>query len=384
VRIDQRIAGGEGTEVNATSNHVAPLTGARALAAGTVVLFHYVVFARHLNGSALPWLTWLVGDGQIPVTIFFVLSGFLLAVRYGEMPLREAPRFVLRRILRIYPLFFVVTLLFCIAPQVLIDGSTVYADVWRTAGVLTMGQALHVDLFGLGAPTGWTLTLELIFYASAPVLFALLRGTARRRIVVLAALLAVIAAGAAATLHWPALYEFSGYAERQMYTVGVLVRLPEFVIGAAVGMHRRAAGGAGGGGERVRTTAMLCAMTCIALIAASNQAFWLHADAGNMLIRWVLAAVFAVLLHCWSVDATKTVGAQWLSTPALVYLGASSFALYLVHTAWPLQWVWRALAELPLPALVLAPLMYGISAAAGAVVYEWVEKPLGRLARGGG
>lgn len=369
--------------MNATSNYIAPLTGARALAAGAVVLFHYVVFAQQRDGSALPWLTWLVGDGQIPVTIFFVLSGYLLAVRYGAMPLREAATFVRRRILRIYPLFLVVTLAFAVLPQVLIDGSAAYADVRRAAGVLLMGQALFADQFGLGVPTGWTLTLEALFYVVAPLLFAALRGTARRRLVVSAALLAAIAAGAAATLHWPALYEFSGHAERQMYTVGFLVRLPEFVIGAAMGMHRHGAASASAAIGRVRGISLLSAAACIALIAASNQAFWLHADAGNVLIRWALAAAFAVLLRCWTMDATATAGARLLSTPALVYLGASSFALYLIHTAWPLQWIWRASAEWPLHALTLAPLMYGVSAAAGAAVYEWIEKPLSRLFHAG-
>lgn len=371
--------------MNATSNYIAPLTGARALAAGAVVLFHYVVFAQQRDGSALPWLTWLVGDGQIPVTIFFVLSGYLLAVRYGAMPLRDAARFVRRRILRIYPLFLAVTLAFAVLPQVLLDGSAAYADVRRAAGVLLMGQAVFADQFGLGVPTGWTLTLEALFYVAAPVLFAALRGTARRRIAVSAALLAAIAAGAAATLHWPALYEFSGHAERQMYTVGLLVRLPEFVIGAALGMHRRGVGVGDAPTEigRVRAISLLCAAACITLIAASNQAFRVHADAANVLIRWALAAAFAVLLSCWTIDATETAGARLLSTPVLVYLGASSFALYLIHTAWPLQWIWRALAEWPLHSLALAPLMYGVSAAAGAAVHEWIEKPLSRLARAG-
>jgi len=369
--------------MNATSNYIAPLTGARALAAGAVVLFHYVVFAQQRDGSALPWLTWLVGDGQIPVTIFFVLSGYLLAVRYGAMPLREAATFVRRRILRIYPLFLVVTLAFAVLPQVLIDGSAAYADVRRAAGVLLMGQAVFADQFGLGVPTGWTLTLEALFYVVAPLLFAALRGTARRRLVVSAALLAAIAAGAAATLHWPALYEFSGHAERQMYTVGFLVRLPEFVIGAAVGMQRRSVDGAAENG-RVRGISTLCAAMSIALAAASNQAFWLHADAANVLIRWMLAFAFAALLYCWTADPAGTAGSGLLSTPEMVYLGASSFALYLIHTAWPLQWIWRMLAGLPIHALLLAPLMYGISAAAAAMVYEWIEKPLERLTRSGG
>jgi peptidoglycan/LPS O-acetylase OafA/YrhL len=374
--------------VKATSNHIASLTGARAIAAGAVVLFHYVVFARYLNGSGLPWLTWLVGDGQIPVTIFFVLSGYLLAVRYGAMPFGEMARFVRRRILRIYPLFLVVTLLFAVLPQVLIDGSNAYADLRRTAGVLLMGQALFADQFGLGVPTGWTLTLEAAFYACAPVLFALLKGDVRRRIAVLLGILAVAAAGAAATLHWPVLYEFSGHAERSMYTVGFLVRLPEFVIGTAVGMHwlagRSDSIDAGRVRAKLRTISYGSAGLCTLLIAASNQAFWVHADVANVLIRWLLAAVFAVLLYCWTVNPLGTAGAGLLSMPEMVYLGASSYALYLMHTTWPLQWIWRMLAGAPLHPLMLAPLMYGVSVAAGALAYERIEKPLQRLTRSSG
>jgi len=61
-------------------SEIAPLTGLRAFAALAVVLYNH----RMLIHSALPGLPDSVGSqGYLGVDVFFVLSGFVLALNYG-------------------------------------------------------------------------------------------------------------------------------------------------------------------------------------------------------------------------------------------------------------------------------------------------------------
>ncbi len=94
-----------------------PLTGARGIAAWLVVLFH-LRFAIPDMGGPQGWLA----EAYLAVDFFFVLSGFVIWLSWGE-PLREAGpagilEFLRRRIARIWPLHAVmlgVAMLFAVA-----------------------------------------------------------------------------------------------------------------------------------------------------------------------------------------------------------------------------------------------------------------------------
>jgi peptidoglycan/LPS O-acetylase OafA/YrhL len=84
------------------------LDGYRAIAVGLVILFHWIT-----QQSNLSWLPL----GVIGVTMFFVLSGFLItgilvkAKDEGGTPLRIFKNFYIRRSLRIFPIYYVFVIL---------------------------------------------------------------------------------------------------------------------------------------------------------------------------------------------------------------------------------------------------------------------------------
>lgn len=134
-----------------------------------VVLFHYLGILAGgsplLNGEAPLWLSWIAA-GNTGVTLFFVLSGFLLSrpfidgLRQGE-PI-DLVGFFSARILRIVPLYYLVVLL-----------------AW---GVTANSEALKALLFipiGFGAfpfsVPWWSLCTEAQFYLVLPLVFWLLR-----------------------------------------------------------------------------------------------------------------------------------------------------------------------------------------------------------------
>ena len=80
------------------------LTGARGIAAWFVVLFH-------IRGSIIgapPWLATLFAKGYLAVDFFFLLSGFVIWLRWGERlhddRWRAVGPFLRKRIARIWPL----------------------------------------------------------------------------------------------------------------------------------------------------------------------------------------------------------------------------------------------------------------------------------------
>jgi len=91
------------------------ITGLRALLACQIFLYHW--FFDHASSFPLP-LRAPFDVGYVGVTGFFLLSGFLLTIRYYPAAERrdlKHGQFVIKRFVRIYPLYFVVLTLFVVA-----------------------------------------------------------------------------------------------------------------------------------------------------------------------------------------------------------------------------------------------------------------------------
>jgi peptidoglycan/LPS O-acetylase OafA/YrhL len=175
--------------------HLPSLDGLRAIAV-SLVLWQHV----RLSSAGYPlWLEqarWLVNPGNLGVELFFALSGFLitrilLAEHAAGHPVRW---FVLRRMLRIFPIYYLLLLVMA---------------AWRPASELgwcALYLSNFVDVFAPTAgakPLGhtWTLCVEEHFYLLWPLAIAL-GGPARARriltwIVIPAAAIGAVAVGVA-------------------------------------------------------------------------------------------------------------------------------------------------------------------------------------------
>jgi len=149
--------------------HMAVLDGLRGIALLLVVMSHTSLM--HLN--LVPGLD-MSGAGKIGVWLFFVLSSFLLMHQFieldakGKLDGRAWANYVVRRILRIYPLYLVY-LLFCwLAPI------QTYPDNLKPADVL-----LHLATLA-GRAHLWSITVELRYYLLLPVLVVLYLYAMRR------------------------------------------------------------------------------------------------------------------------------------------------------------------------------------------------------------
>ena len=137
----------------------------RALAALMVVSFHLMTEERKVRGTG-GWLSGHFAIGNAGVDLFFVISGFIMVSvcreHFGSW--RAIPRFLYRRVLRIYPLYWLVTLA--------IFGLLALRSMSTSRTELEIAQALLL-LPGYRLPilpVAWTLIHEMWFY----LVFALL------------------------------------------------------------------------------------------------------------------------------------------------------------------------------------------------------------------
>ena len=367
-----------------TANYFAPLTGLRAIAAGLVVFFHYWEAGRALHGSSLPIITWLMGNGQAGVTIFFVLSGFLITIRYHQEFLEGRASFRLywlKRFIRIYPIYFFVVTFLVIVPESL-TGNLAYQNGWVLIGLYGLAQGFLLPLFSLGIPVGWTLTLEELYYLIAPRLSAWLDrnriGTATNpsfftpiiRGLLLSAGLALIFF---VVLELPILTHFTGYNTEFLYSVSLLIRLPEFIAGAVAGLLFL--------NHRAIIQPHASKLTSIGLIVgvitlqAANHFFLEDNFSVYAAFRFLGALCVANLMLGIGCGGSNGVTRR-LGSPAMEYLGKTSYALYLVHLAWPMQRLYDVLLQLPIHPVAIAPLMYAAGVILSIVLYELIERPV--------
>src|SRR5271156_476612 len=87
------------------------LTGLRFVAALCVVLAHGAAFMTNIPAGDPLWRIYLMSLASIGMTLFFVLSGFVIHYNYCEQIIKFRGRgianFFVARVARLYPLYFV-------------------------------------------------------------------------------------------------------------------------------------------------------------------------------------------------------------------------------------------------------------------------------------
>ncbi len=147
----------------------------RAVAAISVVAVHAVtVAARSFAPQAAHFAPAHFRDlhrlGSAGVDIFFVISGFVMMyVHYNQFGDRGAPRrFLARRIIRVVPLYWVLTglaiVLLVLAPDLSFDQSEIDLP-WVIGSFLFIQVPTHSGYIQPVVAPGWTLNFEMFFYA---------------------------------------------------------------------------------------------------------------------------------------------------------------------------------------------------------------------------
>ena len=154
------------------NSYIPALTGVRAIAA-------FLVFFHHFNQLDFPFpLRRTLNEFHMGVTMFFLLSGFLICMRYYdtcELSENWFRKYIKNRIARIYPMYLLLTLV-TFGLYFMFGGEASVLNGFGTPVVLLLLNIFFLrgffdDFKFTGVGQGWSLTVEESFYFLAPLFF---------------------------------------------------------------------------------------------------------------------------------------------------------------------------------------------------------------------
>jgi peptidoglycan/LPS O-acetylase OafA/YrhL len=369
----------------ASGGHIPALDGLRGLAILMVLLFHFVAQTTATNRFEAV-VNGVLNYGLLGVDLFFVLSGFLITgILYDSC---AGPhyfrRFYLRRVLRIFPLYYgVLTIVFFVVPLVpALRASSIAAlrehQAWAWCYAVNVYLSIHGGWVLSYVEHFWSLAVEEHFYFLWP--FVVWRLARRPRALMAAAL--ALAAGSFAARVAASLLGVSAVTT----TVLTPFQLDALCLGAFFAVAIRQPGGE----AAVRRAAL--PMMVLAGAALAFQ-FGLHrfTESGLSVMRalrlgLVRVAFAALLLRALFAPAASALGRFFRSAP-MTALGKYSYGLYVYHHFLSYYFLAHgtefALARLVgshgLAVLVQAAAGIGISMAVAWLSFEMLEQPFLRL-----
>jgi peptidoglycan/LPS O-acetylase OafA/YrhL len=302
------------------------LTGIRFFAAIYVVLFHFAGSCKWISVA----VDKIVQYGYIGVSIFFVLSGFVLAYNYHDMSFPSGrKRFWAARFARIYPLYifaFIISIpgyLFYTKVDSLSSGMKFGTQVVLEAGLLQAWTPW--TSCGVNYP-GWSLSVEVFFYLLFPFILTRLIRLSNRRLLALGVVLWL------GLLIAPATYQILLAFQKDSQTLALeaavidyvpLLHLPQFAIGMIAGLiyvrERRA-------GPSLNKVVAISAWIAFGVIALALFFVSIPYDFVN---NGLFAPLFALIFFALAYETSLV--AKLLSHPVFRLLGDSSYAIYLLQ-----------------------------------------------------
>jgi peptidoglycan/LPS O-acetylase OafA/YrhL len=313
------------------------LTGLRALAAYLVYFYH----ANALPAGSHAWR--LVHEGHIGVTIFFVLSGFLISIRYldrVELSRHWIAKYFRNRFARIYPMYALVTALtfLVVAYQPAYEINHAWDTLYTAKDKVVVPLLNFSFLRGFfndfkfsGVAQGWTLTVEETYYAVAPLLLLGLVRARFRYVQLVGYALGFIALGLACVRFLPHAHGFFG-TYRFMADFTFFGRCVEFMIGMALALFVRSK-------PQLNTYSfatwlgLAWVVACMWILSrvddpldgGSGTVSRVGIGVNNLVLPVGIAALLFGLIH-------ERTWLRWLlETKTLDLLGKSSYVFYLVH-----------------------------------------------------
>ncbi len=339
------------------------LTGIRFVAALWVLAYHLT----------RPWLSTTDGVARdflagapVALTVFFLLSGFVLTWVYSAGPLNTRS-FAAARISRVLPIY-VLAVLVAVPVGVVARARGIIDDGYLSLLFVATGTQAWVPFAALEwNPPLWSVSVEIAFYVAFPLLLPRVLRAKTSTLIALAAFawIASIACGIAYMLLDP---DGVGVVRPETRATWLhvlrfnpVVRFPDLFTGMVAARLFI---------EGRRVPSMVGAVVALVIGAALASGI-----VPIPLLHGSLFAPLAALLIMALATSTGPV-ARFMSTPLMQKLGDTSYALYALHIP---VWFWmagatkRKLDEFS-PTFALAVAIVAISFAFGA--HALVEKPM--------
>ncbi len=310
--------------------------------------------------------------GGLGVTIFFVLSGYLITTLMrievtssGTISYRG---FYLRRLLRLMPpLFIVVAAAGWLSTLSIIDGG--FTPGGMVSSLFYFGNyfAIAQDYHGMPAGIGviWSLAIEEHYYLFYPPLAMLLLRSGRVGLSV-----SVLVTLCVAVLAWRYWLVFHGGSEAYI-SMATDTRVDAILIGCLMALLYNPRLDRAPVRNALKDWGVIAA--CIGVLLGTllyrNEVF-------RLTLRYTLQSLAIAPLIYLAVARADRLPFRWLNARPVIYIGTISYTIYLSHHVillgiakhWPqLNWAWLTLAGAILTLAVAEPMR------------RWVDRPCARL-----
>jgi peptidoglycan/LPS O-acetylase OafA/YrhL len=344
------------TESRTAAFHIPTLDGIRALS-------FLLVFVAHAGlHDRVP--------GGFGVTVFFFLSGYLITTlmrlereRYGRVSLKQ---FYLRRVLRIFPPFYLVLVLATVAAVTgLLPGGVTLAGVAALA--LHAGNYWTITQGYVGGPAGtgvyWSLAVEEHFYLLFPLFFIALSRWVRapvRQALMIYILCTLV-------LIWRCYLVYGLHVTMNRTYMGTDTRIDSILFGCALAIHGNPAID---GPSRIAEIWWKWLLTPLA--AAALLFTFVYRDGSfRETVRYSLQGIALTPIFVAAARYPGWLMFRALNTRVASFLGVLSYSLYLVH---------YSLIDLVQAHVAAHPVAQGGIALAASIgvawaIYRLVEKP---------
>jgi peptidoglycan/LPS O-acetylase OafA/YrhL len=261
-----------------------------------------------------PALAWLCANGHYGVQLFYIASAITLCMSWGARHLQDARPvrdFYLRRFFRIAPMFYLGALFYLLLQGF---GPSYWApngiSIWFVAVTLAFVHGFHPETINSVVPGGWSIAVEMTFYALFPWLVAWGRSAARLGLLLAfsIALVRLVAWLIESAYVYPS---GQGYLVRSFASFNFAAQLPVFLLGMLAYRAIQADGS--------RQRLFLGSALAIAVLVP----VWLIKP--SFLLASMLLAACACLLAARPLSL--------LVNPVTIKLGQLSFSMYLIHFA---------------------------------------------------
>jgi peptidoglycan/LPS O-acetylase OafA/YrhL len=374
--------------VDATRPRLGGLDGLRAFAAIAVVI-HHVGFDS--GATFRQPFTQLLARADVGVSIFFVLSGFLLYRPFIARLLdsRAAPgtkEFWLKRFFRLYPAYWVAMVFMLVVGGIRVRGPI---GLFLSA---TLTHGYHPRRAIAGITQSWTLVTEIAFYVMLPFFHRLTVRLGRKRSVNQRAVVSVVALIALYVMSvtfriWIAV---TRPVFGEVSTIWFISRADVFALGMAL-----AVGYAWASHNAVVAAAITSVSRRVVLwYGGAAFLFWFMATQLGLAIGWQketalrgglgqfaygLIAFAVVLPMAWGGGVPSLIG-RALDSRVMTYLGTVSYGIYLWHQ-WFLErtmalFGWKTFSG---HFWVLLIMVMVCSASVAGLSHRFIEAPLMRL-----
>jgi len=325
----------------------------RGIAATMVVFFHALVyfFSFPVNVPMPRWASF----GASGVDVFFVISGFVMVYvtrnRFGSFAAQG--RFLLDRVLRIYPFYWVATLPVIVACVLFPKLTFISLNGGTLLDSLLLLPQKDFPLLRVG----WTLVHEMYFYIVFSFFLLGKREGLVRKLCVWALLVGC------ASLFLPA-----PWLEIPWVHLASNPLTLEFIAGCFLGLIVWPKGFRHGPLLLVCGFALLWLGTLTMPFPPMEPGCMRHLYLG-------LPSIFIVGVALAMENNARTLHGAWLQR-----LGDASFQIYLWHVT-VISAVSRASLKLPIPNVLRLCLTITCALTVGYLVYWWIEKPLRKLTK---